>query len=99
MYAGQVVERAPLTPLFRHPLHPYTRALLASNPHNATDTAELPTIPGSVPEPGTWPAGCHFSPRCQFATQECVTHSIELERLSSTRETRCIHHHQLAVLP
>ena len=71
MYAGQVVERAKISPIFRSPLHPYTQALLSSNPHHAPGTEMLPTIPGSVPRPGAWPAGCHFHPRCAYATAEC----------------------------
>src|SRR2546425_2614196 len=63
MYAGQAVEQAALEPLFRQPLHPYTEALLFSNPHHAPDAEVLPAIPGSVPKPGTWPRGCHFNPR------------------------------------
>ncbi len=55
------------TPIFDAPLHPYTEALLASNPHNAAEAEQLPTIPGSVPKPGAWPAGCHFHPRCGYA--------------------------------
>jgi peptide/nickel transport system permease protein len=96
MYAGQVVERASLLPIFREPLHPYTKALLASNPHNAPEAARLPTIPGTVPTPGAWPAGCHFHPRCGYATSACQQHPIELARPAPERETRCIHYDQLA---
>ncbi len=95
MYSGQVVERARPAELFREPLHPYTKALLAANPHSAARTALLPTIPGQVPKPGTWPAGCRFQPRCAYATEECGGGPIPLERLSADRETRCIHHDAL----
>jgi peptide/nickel transport system permease protein len=95
MYAGQVVEQAALTPIFREPLHPYTEALLASNPHHAEATTRLPTIPGGVPRPGTWPAGCHFQPRCTYATVACREQAIPLERPRTRRETRCIHHELL----
>ena len=95
MYAGQVVERAPLLSMFREPLHPYTEALLASNPHSAPDAENLPTIPGGVPKPGAWPAGCHFHPRCRYATLSCRERPIPLERLTPERETRCIHYGQL----
>jgi peptide/nickel transport system permease protein len=95
MYAGQIVEQAPLIPIFREPLHPYTEALLASNPHHVRDSERLPTIPGNVPKPGAWPDGCHFHPRCSYATTGCREAPIMLERLASGRETRCIHHRQL----
>lgn len=94
MYAGQVVERAELEPMFAEPLHPYTKALLASNPYNR-DAALLPTIPGNVPSPGDWPQGCHFHPRCSYATVECGERAIPLEMLRGGRETRCINHEEL----
>jgi peptide/nickel transport system permease protein len=97
MYAGQVVERADLVPMFRQPLHPYTEALLASNPHNAPAAEQLPSIPGAVPRPGAWPSGCHFHPRCRHATRECREHAIRLEQPAPRRETRCIHHEQLVI--
>ncbi len=98
MYAGQVVERASLAPIFREPLHPYTEALFASNPHHAADTELLRTIPGGVPRPGAWPAGCHFQPRCHYATTACSTsRTIPLERPVDGRETRCIHSDRLRV--
>jgi peptide/nickel transport system permease protein len=95
MYAGQVVERAALIPMFREPLHPYTEALLASNPHKVSPSDLLPVIPGGVPKPGAWPIGCHFHPRCRYATVACREHSIPLEQLPLGRETRCIHHEQV----
>jgi peptide/nickel transport system permease protein len=99
MYAGQVVEQASLTPLFDKPLHPYTEALLASDPHHAPDAEQLPVIPGSVPRPGLWPHGCHFHPRCHRSTAACETQPIPLERPLADRETRCIHHDLLAARP
>jgi peptide/nickel transport system permease protein len=98
MYAGQVVERGELKPLFRQPLHPYTRALLVSDPHNAPGRDRLPFIPGGVPKPGAWPRGCHFHPRCSYASAACHEQPISLECPVSGRETRCIHHDQLSVL-
>jgi peptide/nickel transport system permease protein len=95
MYAGQVVERADVRPIFREPLHPYTQALLASNPHNATRGETLPVIGGNVPNPGAWPSGCRFHPRCGYATAVCRAEPIPLKRPSIERETRCIHYDQL----
>jgi peptide/nickel transport system permease protein len=95
MYAGQVVERGDLTPILREPLHPYTQALLASSPEHSIGAETLPTIPGGVPKPGEWPSGCHFHPRCAYATSACRERPIQLERIDGQRETRCIHHDQL----
>ncbi|MEN3283869.1 MAG: peptide/nickel transport system ATP-binding protein [Solirubrobacteraceae bacterium] len=96
MYAGQVVEEAELVPMFRQPRHPYTEALLASNPSNANEGDKLPAIPGTVPQPGAWPAGCHFHPRCAYATARCVERPIPLELAAPGRLARCIHHEDLA---
>jgi peptide/nickel transport system permease protein len=102
MYAGQVTERGSTRTLFKKPQHPYTQALLESNPHQAGDV-ELPTIPGGVPEPGAWPPGCRFSPRCGYATVECTQGPIPLEETSQRyqteglHQTRCIHHDRVLV--
>jgi peptide/nickel transport system permease protein len=96
MYAGQVVERAGLVPIFRRPLHPYTEALLASNPHHAAAADILLTIPGRVPEPGRWPQGCRFHPRCSYATAVCRDQDVPLGEPSPERHTRCLRHETLA---
>jgi peptide/nickel transport system permease protein len=96
MYAGQVVERASIERLFDEPLHPYTQALLAANPTEAEAGHDLPAIAGTVPKPGAWPVGCHFHPRCRYATAECSTEAIPLVRPARDRETRCIHYRALA---
>jgi peptide/nickel transport system permease protein len=95
MYAGEVVEQATVDELYRAPRHPYTRGLLAANPHIAPVADGLPVIPGSVPPPSRWPAGCHFQPRCDLATAECGTGPIPLVAPSPARESRCIHIEEL----
>jgi peptide/nickel transport system ATP-binding protein len=72
LYAGTVVEDAPVDVLYRTPSHPYTQGLLASLPHLTGDPGEkLPSIPGTPPEPGRRPPGCPFAPRCPIARAEC----------------------------
>jgi oligopeptide/dipeptide ABC transporter ATP-binding protein len=71
MYAGQIVETANTSTLFRTPGHPYTRALFASMPRLDRARERLASIPGSVPVPGGWPAGCRFHPRCPEMLQRC----------------------------
>ncbi len=95
MYAGQVVEHAELLSVFGLPLHPYTKALLASDPHNASSRGLLPTIPGTVPPPSRWPSGCRFHPRCELAVAACRQDEIPLERATPDRQTRCIRHAEL----
>ncbi|MCF8470963.1 MAG: ABC transporter ATP-binding protein, partial [Parvibaculum sp.] len=71
LYAGEMVELADIDPLFADPRHPYTRGLLSSMPHASDHTPPLPTIRGSVPKPGNWPAGCRFSNRCDLYIAAC----------------------------
>ena len=90
MYAGEVVEQAAVEELYRRPRHPYTRSLLAANPHRAAVADTLPTIRGAVPSPAVWEAGCRFRPRCEFATGECAAGPIPLIQVGTGRQVRCI---------
>ena len=96
MYAGQVVEAATVQEIYASPRHPYTEALLAANPHLAPVTGTLPAIPGTVPPASAWPTGCHFHPRCRYATTECGIGTIPVTALAPGRLTRCIHADMLA---
>jgi len=71
MYAGKIVERAPVTKLFKKPLHPYTMGLLESKIKDAQKGKELPYIPGFVPSSSEIPSGCAFHPRCKFKMKIC----------------------------
>ncbi|MEC9490457.1 MAG: ABC transporter ATP-binding protein [Halanaerobiales bacterium] len=70
MYAGGIVEIAQTRELFDHPNHPYTEALLKCLP-DYQQTEKLQTIPGEVPDPGNYPAGCKFHPRCSYSFDRC----------------------------
>ena len=71
LYAGRVVETATTAELFRAPLHPYTRGLLAAVPRAAASTGALRTIPGSVPHDVAGMGGCAFAPRCPIVRDRC----------------------------
>lgn len=71
LYCGRIVEEAPVKGLFKDPKHPYTRGLLASLPKGEKGNVELYTIPGQLPNPLYHPPGCHFSPRCPYASDKC----------------------------
>ena len=71
MYAGQIVENAPVRELFEAPLHPYTQGLIASIPRVDRPEKQLFSIPGSVPNLIYPPAGCRFHPRCPQAMPVC----------------------------
>ena len=72
MYAGQAVEAADKKTLFLSPKHPYTRGLLGSLPRLDEDRETLDSIPGSIPLPKDFPAGCRFSTRCEHASEQCA---------------------------
>ena len=71
MYGGDLVESATVRDLFRHPAHPYSRALLASLPRVDRDLSELASIPGRVPTLVDMPDGCRFMDRCPHAMEKC----------------------------
>jgi oligopeptide/dipeptide ABC transporter ATP-binding protein len=71
MYCGKIVESADVRSIFHHPLHPYTRQLLASVPHLGVERHRLQEIPGVVPSLYNLPPGCDFHPRCTVAVGEC----------------------------
>ena len=73
MYAGQIVEEAGTAELFARPAHPYTRGLFASIPRLTGARRRIEPIPGMVPPPGEWPAGCRFRNRCPSVMDQCAT--------------------------
>lgn len=72
MYAGRLVEVADRVSLLSDPLHPYTQGLLRSIPALSAPGEPLPEIPGVVPSPDQWPAGCRFSTRCPKRFEPCA---------------------------
>ena len=89
MYAGQIVEEAPVVALFAAPQHPYTQGLMAAMPRAGTRRERLTTIPGTVPPPGAWPAACRFADRCTFAWSRCTSEAPPLHQLGEGRTSRC----------
>lgn len=72
MYAGELMEQAPVSTFFDKPLHPYSRGLMACAPLLGNhDSHRLPSIPGMVPLPSELPEGCSFRPRCPHASEKC----------------------------
>ena len=86
MYAGRIVEEAPVDEFFRAPRHPYSRGLLNSLPTMGGGRERLTSIPGNPPRPGHFPPGCRFQPRCSVAVERCA---VEYPELSADGERRC----------
>jgi len=100
MYAGEIVEIAPAADLFRRPAHPYTEALLAALPATVQRGGRLAAIPGSVPSPRAYPAGCRFRPRCPYAVDACaVTHPPLTTLEEPPRCSRCLRAADLLARP
>lgn len=91
LYAGELVEDAPVVDLFRRPQHPYTQGLLGSVPRLGQDrrSQQLRPIAGQIPQPGALPAGCVFAPRCPVATDFTREVRPPLEQSGEGRRVRC----------
>jgi peptide/nickel transport system ATP-binding protein len=96
MYAGRKVEEAATIELFERPLHPYTRALMASMPSLNANAARLAEIPGLVPSPFAPGRGCAFAPRCALASARCRSERPELERHGDEHVVACFAAEQVA---
>jgi len=94
MYAGQIIEQAPVGEIFASPRHPYTEGLLRAVPRiDETETerrSRLQTIEGVVPNPLEMPSGCRFAPRCRHAADVCRAAPVELERTGPGHLSRCV---------
>jgi peptide/nickel transport system ATP-binding protein len=95
MYAGEVVEEADVDELFARPHHPYTEGLMHSMPHIGHDQERLNVIPGTVPAPTEWPAGCRFRERCPYSWERCESEHPPLYQIGTSHVSRC----HLAVEP
>jgi peptide/nickel transport system ATP-binding protein len=89
MYAGEIVEEAPLDAFFGAPGHPYTQKLFAALPDAANRGARLETIPGQVPPLDAMPAGCRFAARCPLAMARCLAESPAWTDFGSGHRVRC----------
>ena len=89
MYAGEIVEQAPVDELFEDPRHPYTQGLLRALPQVSVKRQRLDPIPGLVPPPQLMPPGCRFAPRCPHAIEQCWTEHPELSDKVGGRTFRC----------
>jgi oligopeptide transport system ATP-binding protein len=89
MYAGSVVEKAPVTDIYAAPAHPYTKALLRSIPRLDHKGGELETIEGLPPSLDAIPPGCSFHPRCGYARDRCAVEPPPLYEVSERQGSAC----------
>ena len=88
MYAGQIIEDAPVEDALMRPYHPYTSGLLRSLPHFNHERGKFAFIPGRVPSPQNMPEGCRFAARCTYTTNACASPQ-DLRRVDTHRRVRC----------
>jgi len=98
MYAGRIVEDAPVRSVFRSPKHPYTEGLLRSIPRPRETGAKtrLPAIPGSVPNLERLPPGCAFAPRCSYKVARCTESRPPLIEVEPGKWSACFEHASVA---
>jgi peptide/nickel transport system ATP-binding protein len=82
VYAGRIVETAPVAQILGSPAHPYTRGLINAAPRLGASAASLQPIPGHVPEPWNMPPGCAFAPRCPLTAVDCDHGQPDLAAIS-----------------
>jgi peptide/nickel transport system ATP-binding protein len=90
MYAGQIVERAPVGVLFEEPQHPYTLGLMGSIPRLDHRAERLATIEGALPDMTVPPLACRFAPRCPFVEERCTAAPPPVVTIGPGHWSRCI---------
>jgi peptide/nickel transport system ATP-binding protein len=93
MYAGKVVEEAPVIELFGNPRHPYTQGLIRSIPRldlAAVKKERLEAIPGTVPSLLHPPPGCRFAARCRYAMPQCTETEPPLREVAPGHKVACV---------
>jgi peptide/nickel transport system ATP-binding protein len=89
MYAGQIVERAPVDVLFEEPQHPYTLGLMGSIPRLDHRAERLATIEGALPDMTAPPTACRFAPRCPFVEERCTAAPPPVVTIGASHWSRC----------
>ena len=90
MYVGKIVEMTGTTELLKHPLHPYTEALISAVPPADPDIHyERIILEGDVPSPANPPSGCVFHPRCRYAQDVCKTEVPQLTEVKTEHYASC----------
>lgn len=89
MYAGEMVETGDVFEIFKNPVHPYTRLLMAALPRKTKNEGRLQTIEGNVPRITEKKPGCRFANRCPYATEKCKTEDPPMTMVGEDHMVRC----------
>lgn len=89
MYAGKIIEEAPVLEIIKNPLHPYTKGLLASNPVLNKDSERLYSIPGQVPNQINMEENCYFNSRCEYCMKKCKENQPKLIKVNENHSVSC----------
>ena len=98
MYAGQIVEEAPVHQLFSRPSHPYAEGLLGATPRVGGNGSRLTIIPGTVPMASSWQEGCRFRQRCPHAIDDCAVGRLEFTLSKTGARVKCIRESELELV-
>jgi len=98
MYAGKIVEYTDVNTLFKDPKHPYTWGLMGSIPRLDKEVDRLIAIPGMVPNPLDFPAGCKYHTRCVLADSKCKNNEPDIMEVEDGHKVRCWYHEKLEEL-
>lgn len=90
VYAGEIIEYGEKRAIFKNARHPYTIGLFGAIPDLKQNTRRLANIEGLPPDPTALPEGCHFWPRCPYATEECKKKAIPMREIEDGHFLRCI---------
>jgi peptide/nickel transport system ATP-binding protein len=89
VYAGEIIEYGSKEEIFDHPAHPYTIGLFGAIPNLEEDVEKLANIKGLPPDPSNLTVGCAFSPRCNYATDECMTRKFPMAEIRPNHYCSC----------
>lgn len=98
MYAGQIVEKAPVEEMFKNPRHPYTLGLTKAVPTLSSSYEDLHSIPGSTPDLVCMKPGCQFAPRCSLASDICLEKEPQLREVGPNHFAACHNNNQVSSL-
>ncbi len=90
VYAGEIIESGTKAHIFENAAHPYTKGLFGALPRIDEDVERLTPVEGTIPDPANLPEGCHFWPRCPYASEQCKHAAVDLHEVEPGHFCRCV---------